>query len=152
MMVGEVQTDGTSQTAFIKIYQDAGVIGVAMITLLALCVLLGIFSFRLLKMYVALTESRDKLDTTRTLAVERVSASVLSLSSTVQIATTEIRAEHTEHTSKLSEVASQIANLSGKADANDVQLRHITDSMERTARDLEITRRLAEARRLAEGK
>jgi hypothetical protein len=89
VMVGETtQTEGQTtatthddqyKTAFIKVYQDAGVIGASMLTLLVLCVLLGWFSLRLLKMYTTLTESRDKLDAMRTAALERISQTMLTL-------------------------------------------------------------------------
>lgn len=66
------------KTQFIKVYQDAGVVGLSMLTLIVLCVTLGWFCIRLLKMYVALTEGRDKLESARSVALERLTTTVLT--------------------------------------------------------------------------
>lgn len=79
--------DRSYQTEFIKVYQDAGVIGAAMITLLALCVLLGVFCLRLLKMYTLLTTSRDDLETKRGLFSEKIAERLM----VIDFATKEIK-------------------------------------------------------------
>lgn len=104
-MVGEtlqpVQTTTTgtteqSKTAFIKVYQDAGVIGVAMITMLALCVLMALFSSRLLKMYASLTTTQAELNKTYADAIDRITKAVLITDANIKSATAEIRREHDE--------------------------------------------------------
>lgn len=94
------------KTEFVKIYQDAGVIGASMLTLLVLCFLLGMFCLRLLKMYVSLTESRDKLDATRTEFSSRMVEEVIALKGAVGTVITELRADHTVQTGKLDNLLS----------------------------------------------
>lgn len=100
-------TAGTEQdnyrTAFVKVYQDAGVIGVAMLTLLALCVLMAIFCNRVLRMYSAAVSEHNKLLISTAQATEKLAnsylllnANVTALSTTVNNAVAEIRREHDE--------------------------------------------------------
>lgn len=98
--------DSSYKTEFVKVYQDAGVIGMSMLTLLALCFLLGMFSLRLLKMYVMMTESRDKLDEVRSTFSEKLVERLFSLEAKVSGVQTELRADHTEQTSKLDVIIS----------------------------------------------
>lgn len=79
-----VNDNNNYQTEFVKVYQDAGVIGVAMLTLLALCVLLGLFSLRLLKMYVELTKARDALEDKRVLFSEKTIERLMSIDSGIR--------------------------------------------------------------------
>lgn len=94
------------KTQFVKVYQDAGVIGASMLTLLVLCFLLGMFSLRLLKMYVALTESRDKLDAARTEFSSKMVEKIIILETTQKNVITELRADHTIQTTKLDAILS----------------------------------------------
>ena len=136
-MVGEVQANGSSQTAFIKVYQDAGVIGVAMLTLLTLCILLGILAYRTLKMYASTIEARDNLETARTLAIERVSNAVIALSGTVQSAIAEMREEHGKHMKKIDDVCAA-------AERNNEILRRVETEVDSVSREMELARRLTE--------
>lgn len=104
-------TEQSSQTAFIKVYQDAGVIGVAMITLLALCLLLAVFCSRLIKMYSSLTESRNQLDQLSTAAIERLTTATLLLKTEFGTALTEIRREHLETTASLNRIHDAVRDL-----------------------------------------
>jgi vacuolar-type H+-ATPase subunit I/STV1 len=104
-----VGTEQNSQTAFIKVYQDAGVIGVAMITLLTLCLLLAVFCSRLIKMYSSLTESRDSLEQLRSQATEKLATAVLLLRTELNLAVVEIRREHLDSTVSLVSLRSDIA-------------------------------------------
>lgn len=94
-------SDGSYKTEFVKVYQDAGVIGLSMLTLLVLCFLLGMFSLRLLRMYVSLTESRDKLETVRSAFFEKITERLLTLESKVEKVTTELRSDHIVQTGLL---------------------------------------------------
>jgi len=101
LIVGETKThtgtgDDAYKTEFVKVYQDAGVVGVAMLTLLVLCLLLSLFCSRLIKMYVALTESRDNLESARSIAIEKLTTSLLMLRSETNSAVSELRREHDE--------------------------------------------------------
>lgn len=103
ILVGEVKEPSSHtgqpeeyKTAFVKVYQDAGVIGAAMLTLLALCLVMGFFNVRLLKMYTALTESRDKLDASRTNALERIAQTVLTFQLTITAEMNGLKNEHHE--------------------------------------------------------
>lgn len=103
---------GAYKVEFVKVYQDAGVVGVSMLTLLVLCLLLGLFCGRLIKMYIALTESRDKVETARTEAIEKLAANVLLLRTEMTAAVAEIRRENADTNVKLS--ALQAANAGGR--------------------------------------
>lgn len=67
------------KTEFVKVYQDAGVIGVAMLTLLVICVLLAILTFRLAKMYSNLITARDSLDAARVTVIEKLTENILGI-------------------------------------------------------------------------
>jgi hypothetical protein len=105
--VAGVQQPDNYKTAFVKVYQDAGVIGVAMLTLLGLCVLMGLFNVRLLKMYTSLTESRDRLDQARTIALEKMSLTVLTLQSTVTLELASLKQTIADQYSKLDRLSSE---------------------------------------------
>ena len=83
----DTTTSGTTvdstQTAFIKIYQDAGVIGVSMLTLLVLTVLMGMFSLRLLKLYTASGQAQENASAGRVVAVEKLATAVMLLKNEV---------------------------------------------------------------------
>jgi hypothetical protein len=118
IIVGEVKETSTHtgqpdeyKTAFVKVYQDAGVIGVGMLTLLVLCVLMGFFNMRLLKMYTTLTESRDNLDKARTTALERLSLTMLTLQQNV---TTELNGLKNEHVSQQDRLMSLMSDSERK--------------------------------------
>jgi len=89
------------QTAFIKVYQDAGVIGLVMLTMVAVCVLLCLFCMRLIKLYSALAESANKIETARTVAVEKLASALLVLDSRVTAVIAELRDEHRDHQDSL---------------------------------------------------
>ena len=117
------------KTAFVKVYQDAGVIGVSMLTLLVLCLLLGIFCLRLLKMYTTLTESRDNLDATRTAALERVAQTMLLLQHTFSTEITSLKQEHTEHYSKLDKLSSESERKLELLRREEIQLDRVLDRL-----------------------
>lgn len=99
----ETQND-SYKTEFVKVYQDAGVIGASMLTLLVLCFLLGMFCLRLLKMYSTLTESRDKLENTRLQYSERLTESLLGLRADLQSVASELTRSNDAHTDRLEEL------------------------------------------------
>ncbi len=106
VVVGETKTTSSTgsdayKTEFVKVYQDAGVVGAAMLTLLVLCVLLGLFCGRLIKMYTALTESRDSLETARTVAIEKLTTSMVLLRSETNTVVAELRREHESQTQSM---------------------------------------------------
>lgn len=118
VIVGEVKQTSSStgqpeeyKTAFVKVYQDAGVIGVAMLTLLALCLVMGFFNVRLLKMYTALTESRDKLDASRTQALERIAQTVLTFQLTITAEMNGLKNEHREQHEQFNALAQNATRL-----------------------------------------
>lgn len=102
------QLDGTYKTEFVKVYQDAGVVGAAMLTLLVLCTLLGLFCSRLIKMYITLTEQRDKVEAARTAAIEQLSQNMVLLRSEMSAAVTEVRRENAAAAAKLDAIRSAI--------------------------------------------
>lgn len=122
------------KTEFVKVYQDAGVVGVAMLTLLVLCLLLGLFCSRLIKMYIALTGSRDVLEATRTTAVEKLATSMLVMRSEVTTALGEIRKEHESHAARMEQLAASITESRTRADPALAQLREVHEAMERLER------------------
>jgi hypothetical protein len=71
------------KTEFVKVYQDAGVVGVAMLTLLVIVAVLAILAFRLAKMYSNLITSRENLEGTRTTVLEKLTESILSVKAEV---------------------------------------------------------------------
>lgn len=93
--------DSAYKTEFVKVYQDAGVVGAAMLTLLVLCLLLGLFCGRLIKMYITLTEQRDRIESARTEAIEKLTANLLLLRSEMSSAVAEVRRENAETSAKL---------------------------------------------------
>jgi len=119
--LSETSETGSYQTEFVRVYQDAGVIGVSMLTLLALCLLLGLFSLRLLKMYVALTESRDKIDQARNEIALKVAESLLTLEHRVMARlnelTIEINAEHGTHREGLASLNTGQERIHARLDA-----------------------------------
>lgn len=114
-------TAGTTdayRTEFVKVYQDAGVVGVAMLTLLVLCLLLGLFCTRLIKMYTTLTSSRDAVETARGQAIEKLTMSVVLLRSESTAGLAEYRrhsAERGEQLKNLTRTLEEYANRSEKA-------------------------------------
>lgn len=80
------------KTQFIKVYQDAGVIGTAMLTLLVIIVILGSLCTRILRMYRDLATNRDEAETRRlqyfdtlTQSVKGVETAVGSLKNSLEI-------------------------------------------------------------------
>jgi hypothetical protein len=115
IVIGETRTDGKTtattgddqyKTEFVKVYQDAGVVGVSMLTLLVLCVLLGLFCSRLIKMYISLTNSRDAVESARSAAIEKLTMGVVLLRSETSAAIAEFRREGTETANKLTRIQS----------------------------------------------
>jgi hypothetical protein len=136
LIVGETKTtastgDQTYKTEFVKVYQDAGVVGMAMLTLLVLCVLLGLFCSRLIKMYTALTESRDNLETARTVAIEKLTTSMVLL-----------RREHESALAKMVELASGQREQASALDRYAERAQRANDQLERV---YEVTRTIPEA-------
>lgn len=103
--------DVSYQREFIKVYQDAGVVGLSFLTLLVLCVLLGMFCIRLLKMFQSLTSSRDVLETARTTTIEKLTTSILLLRQEFSTSVSEIRQEHSETNSRLDRVCDRLNDL-----------------------------------------
>lgn len=67
------------KTEFVKVYQDAGAIGVAMLTLLVIAALLAILTFRLVKMYSNLVNARDSLDAARVTVIEKLTENIVGI-------------------------------------------------------------------------
>lgn len=67
------------KTEFVKVYQDAGAIGVAMLSLLVISALLAILTFRVVKMYSSLVTARDSLDASRVTVIEKLTESILAI-------------------------------------------------------------------------
>lgn len=107
------QTTDTTQTAFIKVYQDAGVIGVSMLTLLVLCILLGSFCLRLLKLYAAMSVAQDQISSSRTVAVEKLATATLL-----------VQAEVKSLKASLSEFSAEIRRAGSDLRASDLDLSH----------------------------
>lgn len=78
------------KTEFVKVYQDAGVIGVAMLTLLVICTLLAILTFRLAKMYSSLVTARDSLDAARVTVIEKLTEKIVEIRGEVGAARGEV--------------------------------------------------------------
>lgn len=121
VIVGESRTststgDDTYKTEFVKVYQDAGVVGVAMLTLLVLCLLLGLFCSRLIKMYTALTESRDTLEAARTAAIEKLSTSLILLRSETSTVIAELRREHDTHAIQINSLISGVDRMADRVE------------------------------------
>ena len=144
LIVGETKTtastgDQTYKTEFVKVYQDAGVVGVSMLTLLVLCVLLGLFCSRLIKMYTALTESRDNLETARTVAIEKLTTSMVLLRGETNAVVQELRREHESALGKMTELASGQREQASALDRYAESARRANDQLERV---YEVTRNL----------
>lgn len=78
------KTQATTQadpykTEFVKVYQDAGVIGVAMLTLLVIAAILSILLFRLTRMYGNLVTARDQLDAARVTVIEKLTENIIGI-------------------------------------------------------------------------
>lgn len=129
VIVGESKTTTTTQpsathagtsedaykTEFVKVYQDAGVVGMSMLTLLVLCLLLGLFCSRLIKMYIALTASRDTLEAARTAAIEKLTTSLVLLRSETNTVVAELRREHDHHSERLTTLTNSTERYAEKA-------------------------------------
>jgi hypothetical protein len=147
LIVGETKTtastgDQTYKTEFVKVYQDAGVVGMAMLTLLVLCVLLGLFCSRLIKMYTALTESRDNLETARTVAIEKLTTSMVLLRGETNAVVQELRREHESALAKMVELASGQREQASALDRYAERAQRANDQLERV---YEVTRTIPEA-------
>jgi hypothetical protein len=113
IMVGEQATSttttaGTQQdqykTAFIKVYQDAGVIGVAMLTMLAISLISIMFSTRVLKMYSTLVTANTALVSASADATLKIATAMTLLDSTLKSSVNEFRREHDATVITLAEI------------------------------------------------
>jgi HAMP domain-containing protein len=109
------QTD-PYKTEFVKVYQDAGVIGVAMLTLLVICALLSILAFRLAKMYSTLVTSRDALDEKRLEVSEKLTAAVLEVKAEVGLAEAAINQLRTEAENLQKQTMAEVRFLCDRVD------------------------------------
>lgn len=140
VLVGETKTTSSAgdvgyKTEFVKVYQDAGVVGLTTLTLLVLCCLLGLFCTRLIKMYTALTESRDALEQARTTAIEKLTTSLLLLRTDTTAVVTELKREHEFHAATLERVG-RLAEAA--KDRNEKAISYIENLILRTGENREI--------------
>jgi len=133
VVVGVIGQPDAYKTEFVKIYQDAGVIGASMLTLLVLCFLLGVFSLRLLKMYVSLMESRDKLETIRSGFLERITERLLTLETKVGTVIVELRSDHTSQSACLDTLVAGQNRFDSRMDR--MQDRESSRDVRETSRD-----------------
>ena len=105
--VGEQQY----KTEFVKVYQDAGVIGVAMLTLLVLCLIMGWFSMRVLRMYTTMLDSRDKAEALRVQFFDKLTLAVTGVGNEVREIKTEIRADHEAQLRECADVKGEVKSL-----------------------------------------
>lgn len=104
------------KTQFVKVYQDAGVIGVSMLTLLVLCLVMGWFSMRVLRMYTAMVDSRDKAETARLEYFAKLTEAVTVLSSDVKQVMTDLRSDHNTQDNELANITTALKSLADKLD------------------------------------
>jgi hypothetical protein len=117
VVVGESKTtastgDSQYKTEFVKVYQDAGVIGVAMLTLLVLCLVMGWFSMRVLKMYTTMLDSRDKAESLRLEFFDKLTTAVTQVSIDVASLKTQLSSDHAGQNRTVEAVAEQVRVLS----------------------------------------
>lgn len=105
------------KSEFIQTYQNAGVIGVSMLTLIALCLLLGMFALRLLKMYITLTETRDKQENARLAFFDKLTLSMLALQSDLKQVQTELKSDHQNQEKSISEVQKGVDRVCHRLDS-----------------------------------
>lgn len=149
LVVGEKKTGTTTattaddgyKTEFVKVYQDAGVVGVSMLTLLVLCLLLGLFCTRLLKMYISLTESRDTLEAARTQAIEKLTTAMVLLRSETNTVVAELRRDNDINAAKVGSLAEAAERHATAAQRAHTMLERVYDA----ARDSAELLRRAEA-------
>jgi hypothetical protein len=117
------------KTEFVKTYQDAGVVGVGMLTLLVICVLLALLTFRVVKMYSNLVTARDALDASRVNVIEKLTENILG-----------IRGEIATNAQALNSVRSEILRnrdeSSRSRDAILAENRRVCDRLDRLMDDL----------------
>lgn len=104
------------KSEFVKVYQDAGVIGVAMLTLLAICVLLSILAFRLAKMYSTLISARDSLDAQRVAVIEKLTLAVVEVKGTIQSVRDDIMVNRQENSSTHGDIVAEVRRVCDRID------------------------------------
>jgi len=112
-------TTGTAdsyQTEFVRVYQDAGVVGVAMLTLLVLCLLLGMFCTRLIRMYTTLTSSRDAVEAARSQAIEKLTMSVVLMRSENTAGLAEYRRQGDERAEQIKSLVRSVEQYEARTD------------------------------------
>lgn len=102
------------KTQFVKVYQDAGVIGAAMLTLLVLCVIMGWFSLRLLRMYVALTEQRDKMEALRLEYFNKLTEAMTEVTAAIKQVMSDLRSDHNTQDNALSNINEKLRSLTDR--------------------------------------
>lgn len=105
------------KTEFIKVYQDAGVIGVAMLTLLALCVLLALFASRILKMYIAMIASREKAEELRLQFFQALTTTVTEVSADVKQLSNDLRSDHKDQDLQVTRIGTILDGMSQRLDS-----------------------------------
>ena len=100
-------TSDPYKTEFVKVYQDAGVIGVAMLTLLVICVLLSVLTFRLAKMYSSLITARDSLDAQRVAVIEKLTLAVVEIKGSSDAVMREIQTNRNENNAHHNEILAE---------------------------------------------
>lgn len=131
-------TSDNYKTEFVKVYQDAGVVGAAMLTLLALCLLLGLFCTRLIKMYTTLTASRDAVEAARSGAIEKLTMSVVLLRSENTAALSQFRAQgeqRSERIAALERALNTFTERSGAAHTMLVEIHTLASQIARESAD-----------------
>lgn len=109
-------TTDAYKTQFVKVYQDAGVIGASMLTLLVLCFLLGMFSLRILKMYKDLNESRDKTETLRLQYFDTLTTAVLAVETGLHEVAVNLKSDHNTQDNNVANVKDLVKSVADKLD------------------------------------
>lgn len=121
VVIGETKTTSSTgdqqyKTEFVKVYQDAGVIGVAMLTLLVLCLLMGWFSIRVLRLYTSSLDSRDKAETLRLTFFDRLTNAVTVLSADMVETKTILRSDHDLQNKDAAEIKANLKAMNDRVE------------------------------------
>jgi hypothetical protein len=114
------------KSEFVKVYQDAGVIGAAMLTLLAICVLLSILAFRLAKMYSTLITARDSLDAQRVAVIEKLTLAVVEVKGMMQSVRDDIMINRQENSGTHQEIVAEVRRVCDRIDRAEHRTRQST--------------------------
>ena len=94
-------TTDAYKTQFVKVYQDAGVIGASMLSMLVIIAILGALCVRILRMYRDMLTNRDAAETKRLEYFDKLTDSVTLVSTAITHLRSDLAIDKTERDNKI---------------------------------------------------